>query len=56
MFKSIAHSVRHSGFVQKHPILTFLLVVTGLSTVVKVAADVTGKAPTTSQPIKTGGA
>lgn len=56
MLRHIKHAVRHSGFIQKHPVVTFLLMVTGVATVAEVAIKATSKTPSTSQPIQTGGA
>lgn len=52
MFRGIKHAVRQSGFVHKHPIITFGLMAVGLGAIVEGAIHWTGKKPSTSQPIQ----
>lgn len=55
MIRHIKHAIRHSGWVHKHPVATFLLMAIGGAAVVETAVKATAKAPTTSQPVKAGG-
>jgi hypothetical protein len=50
MLRHIKHAVRHSGFIDKHPVLTFLLAAIGLSTVGELAISIAGKTPAVQQP------
>lgn len=53
MIGKLKHAVRHSGFIHKHPLLTFGLMALGVGVIFEGATKLTAKKPTTSQPTPT---